>query len=216
MSHKIPPSASVATKGTGEKLFAPSAARNVEAITQMLLRHVPNSGSALEIASGTGQHIVAFAAAMPQVKWHPTEVDPTRQASINAYVMEAGLENAASAQLLDASDPGWGEKSGPQDLVFLSNLLHLISTPSAQLIIAEAAHALAAGGKFVLYGPFKRDGVLTSEGDQRFDADLRAADPSIGYKDVNDVHTWITNAGLIPRETEHMPANNLALIATKP
>ena len=97
----------------------------------------------------------------------------------------------------------------------LSNLLHLISDTEALTLIEEAARALAPGGTFVVYGPFKRDGELTSEGDARFDAQLREADPEIGYKDDVAIRAAMTRAGLTVTRTAKMPANNLALVATR-
>lgn len=215
MTRDLPPSASVASARDGVKLHAPSAERNVSAITDMLLQNAPDAGNVLEIASGTGQHIVTFAAALPHLHWQPTEIDAARRASIDAYVTEAGLQNIAPAQDLNATRAGWGAAQQPKALILLSNLLHLISTPEARILIDEAAHALQPGGKLILYGPYARDGVLTSAGDQRFDAELRSADPAIGYKDTRDLAVWLQAAGLSAPIAQDMPANNLAMIAQK-
>ncbi len=215
MTHNLPPNASVTTPNEGVKLHAPSAERNAGAITEMLVQHAPARGQALEIASGTGQHIVTFAAVLPHVDWQPTEIDSARRASIDAYVHEAGLQNIAPTQDLNATQTGWGAAQGPYDLICLSNLLHLISTPETETLIEEAAQALHPTGKLILYGPFARDGQLTSEGDQRFDAQLRGADPAIGYKDTRDMAQWLQRAGLGALILQDMPANNLAVIATR-
>ena len=216
MSHALPPSASVANPAGGAKLHTPAAARNVDALTELLREHAPARGSALEIASGTGQHIVAFARALPGLDWQPTDIDATRRASIDAYGAEAGLDNLTEALALDATEPGWGADHAPRDLVLLVNLLHLITMAKVETVIAEAAKALAPGGVLILYGPFMRDGRLTSAGDLRFDADLRAADPGIGYKDTLDIARLLSDAALSPIDTREMPANNLAFIARKP
>lgn len=215
MSRSLPPSASVVTAQSGAKLHAPSAARNVEALTEMLRQHAPASGQALEIASGTGQHVAAYAAALPHLRWQPSEIEHARRASIDAYVAEAGVQNVAPAIDLNATQAGWAATIPQQDLILLSNLLHLIRAAEAEVLISQAAQALNADGVLVLYGPYTRDGVLVSEGDRRFDAELRAADALIGYKDTADVTGWITSAGLTPPLMHEMPANNLALIARK-
>ena len=215
MNRKLPASASVASSEGGVKLHAPSAARNADAICAMLLDHAPSNGSALEIASGTGQHVTTFAKAMPGLHWHPTEIDPSRRASIDAYGAEMGLRNVAPAMALDATVPGWGSTHGPCDLILLVNLLHLISSTETTTLISEAAAALAPGGTLILYGPFKRSGVLISEGDAKFDADLKSADPSIGYKDDLDIIAMLSKAGLKFDVTVAMPANNLAFVARK-
>lgn len=215
MSRALPPTASVAEAREGAKLHAPAAARNAEAICEVLQQVAPAKGKALEIASGTGQHVVTFAAVLPEVTWQPTDIDAERLRSIDAYVAEAGLSNIAPAQHLDAAAPGWAAHQGPLDLIVLINLLHLISAQDVQTIIDEAAQSLGPGGTLFLYGPFARDGALTSEGDQRFDAQLRAADPEIGYKDTRDMLRWLAGAGLHPEPPREMPANNLALVARR-
>ncbi len=207
----LPDSASVATPDSGGKLFAPSAARNTEPLTKALAELVPPQGRALEIASGTGQHIVSYAKAFPQVTWQPTEIAEDRIASIAAYLSEAGLPNVQAPLFLDATAPGWGGTSGPVDMILLSNLLHLISQIEAEALIAEATKALAPGGCLVVYGPFSRDGVLVSDGDKEFDQSLRAQDPEIGYKSDVAIQAFGASCGLTPNKPIEMPANNLLL-----
>lgn len=216
MARTLPLSASVAQPQEGAKLFAPSADRNAQALLTLLHDHAPKTGQVLEIASGTGQHVTAFATALSSLVWQPTELDPARCASIDAHVAEAGLQNVRAAVLLDATTRGWSATHPSNNLIHLSNLLHLISEIEAQTIISEAAQALHPTGKIILYGPFRRGGILTSEGDQKFDAELRAADPDIGYKDDLDITNWLRDAGLSLIKTVNMPANNLAFIARKP
>lgn len=211
----VPGAASVALPQDG-KLFAPASARNCEAIGQLLAMVAPPRGRALELASGTGQHVVAHAARLPGLTWQPTEVDAVRRDSIRVYIQEAGLDNILPPVALDATAPGWAAQHGQQDLIVLVNLLHLVSEAEAKCLITEAAAALAPGGRFVIYGPFTRGGALTSEGDRSFDAALRAHDPETGYKDDFDVIDWLHDAGLELLQAVEMPANNLALAAEKP
>lgn len=213
----LPGSASIA-ESVGEgggKLFAPSAARNAAPITEALCAIAPASGRALEIASGTGQHAVAFARALPGLSWQPSEIDPERRRSIDAHAAEAALPNLRPAIALDATAPGWGAAHPGQALVVVVNLLHLISAGEARCLIDEAAAALAPGGRLAIYGPFLRDGRAVSEGDARFHASLVAADPAIGYKDLAQVTGWLSAAGLGPDAPREMPANNLFLVATR-
>ena len=216
----IPSAAGYVEPDAGGKLFAPAAERNAAAILALLTRVAPTSGDALEIASGTGQHVTALAAALPGLSWQPTEIDAARRASIDSHVRDSRLTNLARAIPLDATTPGWasadGGAHGGKALILLVNLLHLISVAEANLLIAEAAAALAPGGIFTAYGPFMRAGKLTSDGDRDFDATIRAQDPEAGYKDDADVIDWLQAAGLTLREAVEMPANNLALVAQRP
>jgi len=198
------------------RMFAPAAARNLEPIAALLAEVAPTSGKALEIASGTGQHATAFAERLPDLHWQPTEIDEARRASIDARAAEAGLGNLAPAIPLDATTPGWGAKHSGQGLIFLANLLHLISEAEAKTLITEAASALAPGGVFVIYGPFMRAGELTSDGDRTFHARLVEQDPDVGYKDDFDTMDLLQSAGLEMVQVVEMPANNLALVARRP
>ena len=120
---------------------------------------------------------------MPHIQWQPTEVEPVRIRSIQAYVHEAAQGNIAQPILLNAKQVGWSAKVSPMDLITLANLLHLISEGEATKLIAESAKALKPNGKLFLYGPFRRKGKLTSEGDASFDASIRVSDPETRYKD---------------------------------
>ena len=198
------------------RLSAPAALRNRAAITEALTAIAPANGRALEIASGTGEHIIRFAAAMPGLMWQPSDPNPDRRASITAWSRAEPQANLAPPVDLDASAPGWAADHGPVDLIFLANLLHLISTPAAENVLAEIAAALAPGGLAALYGPYLRDGQATSDGDAAFDARIRSEMPEAGYKDRAWVEDRLTRAGLITRDAKPMPANNLLVLAQKP
>ncbi|MBV1895271.1 MAG: DUF938 domain-containing protein [Rhodobacteraceae bacterium] len=216
MVRDLPKTASVAHAAEGSKLLAPSASRNAGDICAMLTKFAPKTGKALEIASGTGQHCISLATEFADLRWQPTDIDSTRRASIDAYVSDSDLMNLAPALPLDACAPGWSMQHSDQSLIILINLLHLISTHEARTLINEAAMALSPMGRFVIYGPFMRDGVLTSKADVNFHASLIGQDQKIGYKDKNDVLRMLQEAGLSIVETIEMPSNNLALVSEKP
>ncbi|MGH1466876.1 MAG: DUF938 domain-containing protein [Cognatishimia sp.] len=206
--------------GLPGQLFAPSAARNTQPIVDLIASIVATfpaetghnqTTNALELASGTGQHIVALAKRLPQLNWQPSEITASRLASIQAYMQAAALPNLLPAQTLDATIKGWSQKQTPKALIYLANLLHLISAPEARTLIDEAAQSLAPKGQLLLYGPFMRNHTCTSPGDARFHASLIAQDASIGYKDAADIISLAQNAGLKHLNTHMMPANNLAL-----
>lgn len=190
---------------------APAALRNRDAILRELTRLAPASGRALEIASGSGEHVVRFAAAMPGLAWHPTDPDPGQRASIAAWVEAEGPGNVRPPTHLDVAAEGWADGEDPADLVVLINLLHLMPDEAAWCALDGIARVLAPGGVAVLYGPFLRDGETTSPGDAAFHARLRADDPRAGYKDAAEVAARLADAGLSHVETVQMPANNLLL-----
>lgn len=201
---------------TDGRLSAPYALRNRDAITDALRHLAPPTGRALEIASGTGQHVIGFAKALPGLHWQPSDPDETRRASISAWTKAEHSPNIAAPIALDASATGWSQQYDPFDLIFLSNLLHLIPDAAATTCLSEMANALRPGGRVVVYGPFLRDGKTTSDGDAEFDARIRTENPGAGYKDVRWVLDAWADAGLTPNAPQDMPANNLLLSAINP
>lgn len=216
MTRKLPKNASIAHMAGGNKLVAPSASRNAADIVAVLAKFAPLTGKALEIASGTGQHCISFAREFPSLHWQPTDIDSSRRASIDAYVSDSALTNVAPALPLDACKTDWSNRHTNQSMIVVINLLHLISAAETQTLISEAAMALVPSGRFVIYGPFMRDGKLTSKSDVNFHASLITQDPEIGYKDEIDVLSMTQDAGLSVVNRTEMPSNNLALIVEKP
>lgn len=191
---------------------AASAERNIDAILDLLERNVAQRGRALELASGTGQHIARFAQAMPDMEWLPSDADPRRFESIEAWRRHCGAENFKPPVHLDATVLPWAETLGRFNVIVLINLLHLLSEAEVENLLRGVAAALKPGGSFVLYGPFKRAGMLTSPGDEAFDAHLRAQDPAIGYKNDVWVRTRAADYGLGVWKVAKMPANNVGFV----
>ena len=209
---KLPDLASVANSRGDARLFAPSAERNSVPIVKTIQRIAPKSGQALEIASGTGQHIVKLASFLPNLSWLPSEVDEARLKSISAWIQAENLPNIKPPLYLDATETDWA-KSLPQfDFIFLVNLLHLISWNEMKTLISELPNVLKKNGNTLIYGPFMRSGVLTSAGDQNFHTSLIQKDPDIGYKNDLDMRALFDNSGLLHLETVEMPSNNLAFV----
>ena len=218
MAHRenLPATASVANLESDGRLNAPSAVRNVVPIVELVRKAAIKSGNALEIASGTGQHVVRLARALPSLNWQPSDVDETRVKSIRCWSDDQHLKNLKPPCLLDATTEGWAAEHHGQDLILLVNLLHLISIEETKILVKEVAKALAPGGLFIIYGPFMRSGELTSKSDMEFHHSLINTDPDLGYKNDLDMLNLFDEAGLVHLSTNKMPANNLAFITQKP
>lgn len=197
------------------KQTAPAALRNLAPIQEVLARFLPNEGHVLELASGTGEQIVAHARAFPHLTWVPSEPSEARRASISAYAAEADLPNLLSPRDLDACARGWAKEHGPADVVLVVNLLHLITEADMAVLLDEATQALTRKGIFAVYGPFLREGVATSSGDAAFNEQLQARNLEIGLKDLGVVAS-VLEALQLRVTTHRMPANNIMLIARKP
>jgi SAM-dependent methyltransferase len=188
--------------------FAPAAARNREPILDVLRAHLPASGTALEIASGSGEHAVAFAAAFPTLVWQPSDPDPANRASIAAWIAAEGTPNLLPPIDLDATAEIWPLATA--DAVVCINMIHIAPWAACLGLLRGAARLLAPGGLLYLYGPFKRDGMHTAPLNEAFDESLRARDPAWGVRDLGEVCQ--AAEGFALAATVAMPANNLSVL----
>lgn len=188
-------------------MSAPNALRNRDAILEVLRVQLPAAGRALEIASGTGEHVAHFAAAIPSLQFQPSDPDPQRRASINAWTH--GLANVQPAIDLDvmASWPDLGV-----DAIICINMIHIAPWAAAEALFAGAARALVPNGLLMLYGPFKIDGAHTGPSNADFDADLRARNSKWGVRDLTEISGLTARFAFSLPERVQMPANNLCLI----
>ena len=156
MNHRknLPTSACVTNIEGDGRLIAQSAVRNAEPIVELVRNTAIKSGNALEIASGTGQHVVKLAAALPLLDWQPSDVDETRIKSIRCWSDDYHLTNLKPPCLLDATKEGWAVDYHGQDLILLVNLLHLISFEETKILVKEVSKALTPKGLSIIYGPF--------------------------------------------------------------
>ena len=191
-------------------LHSPAAERNAGPILQVLGRTLPRAGVVLEIGSGSGQHVVHFAQALPALRWQPSDPDSQARASIAQRVAAAGLRNVEAPLAIDARARPWPLAAA--DAVLAVNVVHISPWGATQALIEEAARLLPAGGPLVLYGPYRRDGAHTAPSNAAFDADLRARDPSWGVRDLEAVQGLAQQAGLALDAVVTMPANNLVVV----
>jgi len=169
---------------------------------------------ALEVASGTGQHCAALAAALPGLTWQPTEVSEDAFPDIVAHA--AGRANVRPPLLLDAAAP-WPADVVGKDLaaVLVVNLTHISAWRVTLGVLAGAGASLRPGGMLLVYGPFFVDGKATTESNATFDASLRASNPEWGYRDRGVVAAEAAKVGLRTAEVVQMPANNFLLAFRK-
>ena len=193
---------------------SPSAARNRGPILSVLQPRLPVSGMVLEIASGTGEHAVYSAAAMPGLTWQPTDPDPEAVASIAAWRDHAGLPNLLPPLELDAAAPdSWAIERA--DAIVNINMIHISPWAAAQGLMKGASRLLPAGSQLFLYGPYLERGAATAPSNLAFDLSLKARHPAWGLRQLDDVSGLAREHGLIMAERIAMPANNLLLIFTK-
>jgi SAM-dependent methyltransferase len=196
---------------TGEaKRYAPATQRNRDVIANVLKRVLPSQGTVLEIASGTGEHLIHFAQTFPHLNWQPSDYDDAGLASIAAWSAEAGLANILPQVRIDAMSADWPLHSA--DVILCINMVHISPWEATQGLMAGAGRLLAAGAPLYLYGPYRQRGVALAEGNESFDASLKERNPDWGLRYVEHVKALGSEAGLNLETIEPMPANNLSLI----
>jgi SAM-dependent methyltransferase len=197
-------------------MFSPAAERNKQAILDVLLRVLPERGSALEIASGTGQHVAWFAAGLPLWTWQPTDADPEALNAMAASRAAQGASPVRAPLRLDVMAPRWlpsGTQPDPGfDLIYCANMLHIAPWATCAALMQGSARHLAPGGRLITYGPYLENDVPTAEGNRAFDHSLRAQNPAWGIRRLEDVAQTAAGAGLRLSARHAMPANNLLLV----
>ncbi|MBC8750080.1 MULTISPECIES: DUF938 domain-containing protein [Paraburkholderia] len=198
---------------TDARQHSPSAERNREPILAVLRAALPASGRVLEIASGTGEHAICFAGALPGLDWQPSDADLEARASIAAWTAHAGLANVRAPLALDVHQPDWGVDA--LDAVVCINMIHISPWSAAQALFDGAGRRLVDGGVLYLYGPYRRGGAHTAPSNEAFDQWLKSRDPEWGVRDMEAVVALGDAAGLTCEQVVSMPANNFSLVFTK-
>ena len=200
------------------KRYAPATERNREAILAVLQNYLPDQGTVLEIASGTGQHAVFFAKQLTSRYWLPTDLDATNLASIIVWREEADAANLLPPRQLDVRDPVWaidGDLPAPVSAIVNINMLHISPWSCCGALFAGAAELLGQGAVVMLYGPFKRDGLHTAASNAAFDEQLRFQNAEWGVRDLEFVVDVATGQGFACQKVIEMPANNLSVVFDK-
>jgi hypothetical protein len=197
--------------GPDARRFAPATERNRGPILAVLERVLPARGLVLEIASGTGEHAVAFAERLPGLVIQPSDGDPDALASIEAWRRHAGLANVRAPLALDVHARPWPLAEAP-DAILCCNMIHIAPWSACLALLDGAASWLAPGKPLVLYGPFREGGVHTAPSNEVFDASLRERDARWGVRDQDEVAAEAAARGLRLDEVVAMPANNRTLV----
>ena len=189
---------------------APHVARNAGPIAQVLAEVLPPRGLVLEVASGTGEHVLHFARQFPNLLWQPSDPEPAALGSTEAWRSEAGLLNLLPAMSLDARAAEWPVAEA--DALLCINMVHISPWAATAGLMRGAGKLLAPGAPLILYGPYRRGGVVTAPSNEAFDESLKARNPEWGLRMLEDVQAEARLNGLELEEVVEMPANNLTLV----
>ena len=198
---------------TDHRRSAPHVARNAGPIAEVLREVLPARGLVLEVASGTGEHVLYFAREFPKLLWQPSDPEAAALRSIEAWRAESGLFNLLPALPLDARAADWPVPEA--DAILCINMVHISPRAATTGLLRGAGRLLAAGGPLCLYGPWRRAGVETAPSNEAFDESLRARDPEWGLRDLEDVTAEAEGHGLALDRVVEMPANNISVVFRK-
>ncbi|MEZ5743699.1 MAG: DUF938 domain-containing protein [Sphingomonadaceae bacterium] len=195
---------------TDARRHAPATERNREPILAVLREFLPETGTVLEIAAGSGEHAVHFAKAFPALSWQPTDPDADARGSIDAWAAQEGVANLRPALLLDAASADWPVDQA--DTIVCINMIHISPWAATEGLLRGAGRLLPAGGVLYLYGPYRREGHPLEESNAAFDESLKARDPRWGLRLLEDVVALAAEHGLTLERVVDMPANNLSVV----
>lgn len=193
--------------------FAPATQRNRDPILAVLREVLPAQGLVLEVASGSGEHAVHFAAAFPNLTFQPSDPDPAALASIDAWANESALPNLRPAIRLDAMAPRWPVTQA--DAILCINMIHISPWAATEGLVRQAGQLLPAGGPLYLYGPYRQHDVPLAASNAVFDDSLRRRNPKWGLRELEAVAELARAAGFGEPAVTAMPANNLSVVFRK-
>ena len=187
-----------------DKPYSPSCERNRQPILKVLRTVLASCHQVLEIGSGTGQHAVYFAAALPHLLWQTSD-RAEHLAGIRLWLDEATLPNTPPPLSLNVSG-SWPQ--GPYDAIFTANTLHIMAWSEVQALFAKLPDITTAEAKLIVYGPFNRDGHFSSASNAAFDVWLKNQGTHMGIRDTEAVDALAREAGFVLQDDLSMPANN--------
>ncbi|MDP5052580.1 MAG: class I SAM-dependent methyltransferase [Congregibacter sp.] len=188
--------------------FSQAAENNCGPIVAELQRLLVDARTVLEIGSGTGQHAVAFAAAMPALRWQPSE-HPDSLGYLQPRCAQSRLKNLAAPIPLDICQSVWPPWP---DAVYTANTLHIVAKEVVQALFSVCGSQGTTGSQLIVYGPFNYGGQYTSESNANFDLWLKDRNPQSAIRDFEWVDSLAAAAGYVLSEDIAMPANNRLLV----
>ena len=192
------------------RLFYPATERNRDAILEVLNPILPKSGHILEVASGSGEHVIHFAKNHSEITWQPSDLAEDARLSIQAWIDHSGLKNIASPLALDTTAANW--PNTPLDALICINMVHISPWEATLGLMEKAGQFLKEDGFLYLYGPYQRDGQHTASSNATFESWLKEKDDRFGVRHMEEVEQVAADNGLKLSQIIDMPANNFSLV----
>jgi SAM-dependent methyltransferase len=194
---------------------APAALRNRDPILDVLRKVLPrdrhsSTSKVLEIASGTGEHVVHFARHLSGLTFQPSDPSPDALKSIDGWMADAELRNILPPLLFDAAQDDW--PFADLDGIICINMIHIAPWRATEGLLRGAAQCLASGAPLYLYGPYRQSDVATADSNEAFDTSLKARNAEWGLRDLDIVAALAASNGFSAPQVTQMPANNLSVV----
>ena len=191
------------------KRHAPATARNSVPLADVLAKELPQTGTVLEIASGTGEHAVFFASRFPDLTWQPSDADEESLNSIASWIEESAAANILPPKVIDAARDWPLAAAGA---VLCVNMVHISPWSAAEGLFRGAARTLPPRAPLILYGPYLESDVETAPSNRAFDESLRGRNPEWGIRRLEDIDRLAGEHGFMRTARHEMPANNLTVV----
>ncbi|MSQ99562.1 MAG: DUF938 domain-containing protein [Xanthomonadales bacterium] len=188
--------------------FAAACERNKVPICAVLKEVLPEKGTVLEIGSGTGQHIVFFAAQQPRLHWQPSD----RKEYLPGLSRRLAADGCSTILPLIELDvmQSWPEQNFAA--VYSANTAHIMDWQAVCAMFEGVSQRLLPGGSFCLYGPFNEGGTFTAPSNAAFDAQLKRENPAMGIRDIKALETLASSQQMVLERRFSLPANNQLLL----
>ncbi len=195
---------------TDHRLQYPATQRNRDVIVDVLRDILPTTGLVLEIASGSGEHVVHFANALPALTFQPSDPEAGALRSIAAWIDNSGATNIRPPLLLDASAESWPVTAA--DAILCINMIHISPWRATEGLMRGASRILKSGAPLYLYGPYRQTGIVTAPSNEAFDESLKSRNGEWGLRELDAVANLARSAGFSGPRVIEMPANNLSVV----
>jgi len=195
------------------RLFYPATERNREPILDVLKTVMPDQGHILELASGSGEHVIHFAGYFKALTWQPSDLEDEALKSIQSWIQHKELSNVHPPLKLNTTEPQWPLETA--DAILCINMIHISPWQATIGLMDKASKLLPKGGFLYLYGPFRVDGKQTSPSNEAFDGWLKEKDTRFGVRDMAEVESLANQQGLKLNQKIPMPSNNFSLVFHK-
>ena len=198
------------------RLNFPATTRNRESIAAVLRDYISPNSLLLEIASGSGEHGVFFQRIFPSIIWQTSDPELINRESIKSWIKHEGLYSKMPEPLdINVEKRPWPITKQIRYLIkgiICINMIHITPWSSTKALFTESKNTLKQNDFLMIYGPFIRNDIQTSDSNLNFDQSLKFQNPRWGIRHLDEVNRLALLNGFVQDNLIEMPANNLSII----